>query len=179
MKIILVRHGESEGNVINEINDNPARIVNLTARGREQAAIAGERLMGYRFTQAYVSEFARARQTAEILLRRQECGLQIDPRLNERRSGMDGQPVHCFNGQVQTDLLRFKPENGESFMEQMERVRSFLDEVSLRHAGATVLAVSHENPILAAVALTSDEPEMVAAKKMENCGWVELEWPRL
>ena len=46
MKIILVRHGESEGNVKNEINDDPNRIVNLTARGRQQAEAAAERLRG-------------------------------------------------------------------------------------------------------------------------------------
>ena len=71
MKIILVRHGESEGNVKHEINDNPARTVNLTDKGRAQGAAAGEALRERRFTHAYASEFPRAQQTAEIILRRQ------------------------------------------------------------------------------------------------------------
>ncbi len=177
MNIILVRHGESEGNVKHEINDNPARIVNLTEKGRAQATAAGEALRGRRFTHAYASEFPRARQTAEIILRHQACELRIDSRLNERRSGMDGLPVRAFNDQVRADLLRYKPLHGESFLEQMERLRSFLDESSRRHPDALVLAVSHQDPILAALALTANDPEPVAARQMANCEMVELEWP--
>ncbi len=177
MKIILIRHGESEGNVLHEINDNPARIVNLTEKGRGQAAAAGETLRAYRFSHAYVSEFARAQQTAEIILRQQACELRVDPRLNERRSGMDGLPVHVFNDQVRADRLRFKPPRGESFLEQMGRVRNFLDESAQRHPDGLVLAVSHQDPILAALALASDEPERIAVQEMRNCEWFELDWP--
>lgn len=177
MKFVLIRHGESEGNVAHEINDNPARVVNLTEKGRAQAAAAGEALRGRRFTHAYASEFPRAQQTAAILLREQSCELRIDPRINERRSGMDGLPVHIFNDMVGADRLRTKPERGESFLEQMERVRGFLDEIAARHPDGMVLAVSHQDPILAAVALTSDAPDAVAHRDLANCEWVELDWP--
>jgi broad specificity phosphatase PhoE len=176
MKIILVRHGESEANIANCINDNPARIVNLTAQGRVQAEAASDRLRAVPFIHAYVSEFPRARQTAEILLRHHDCSFQTDARLNERRSGMDGFPVSAFNDFVRADPLRMKPKQGESFLEQMERLRSFLDEVALRHPGGTVLAVSHENPILAALALITDDPEQAARGSIANCEWVELDW---
>jgi broad specificity phosphatase PhoE len=177
MKIFLVRHGESEANVADRINDDPLRIVNITERGRAQAEAAAERLRVVPFTHAYASEFPRARQTAQILLRNHDLHLDIDARLNERRSGMDGLPVHAFNDLVRTDPLCFKPERGESFMEQMERLRSFLDEISARHADGMVLAVSHENPIIAALALTVDDPERVIRDSVANCAWVELEWP--
>ena len=179
MKIFMVRHGESEGNVINEINDNPRRIVNLTAKGRAQAETASGILRPVRFTHAYASEFPRARQTAAILLRHHELHLNIDSRLNERRSGMDGLPVALFNDRVRADPLRTKPERGESFLEQMERLRSFLDEISARHPDGTVLAVSHENPIVAARALLADDPEQVIRDSVANCEWVELDWPYL
>lgn len=177
MKIILVRHGESEGNVIHEINDDPKRIVNLTARGREQAQAAAERLRDVPFTHAYASEFPRAQQTAAILLRHHALELRIDARLNERRSGMDGQHVDAFNNYVRADYLRIKPPQGESFLEQMERLRSFLDEVATRHPDGVVLAVSHENPIVAALCLTSDALEQTAHRKLVNCEWLELDWP--
>jgi len=77
MKIILVRHGESAGNVRHEINDDPQRIVNLTARGRAQAEAAAEKLCTIAFTHAYASEFPRAQQTAEILLRHHALELHI------------------------------------------------------------------------------------------------------
>ena len=177
MKIFLVRHGESEGNVIHEINDDPLRIVNLTAKGRAQAEAASGILRPLRFTHAYASEFPRARQTAAILLRNHPLQLHIDARLNERRSGLDGLPVAVFNDMVRADPLRTRPERGESFLEQMERVRSFLDEVSGRHPDGKVLAVSHENPIVAAKALLADDPGQVIGDIIGNCEWVELQWP--
>ncbi len=177
MKIVLIRHGESEANIAHSINDDPTRMVNLTERGRAQAIEAAERLRAVPFTHAYASEFPRAQQTAEILLRHRGCALDIDARLNERLSGMDGQPVHLFNDFVRPDPLRVKPPHGESFLEQMERLRSFLEEAAARHPDGRILAVSHENPILAALALAQGDPEAVVRLGIANCEWVELAWP--
>lgn len=177
MKILLIRHGESEANVSHYINDDPARQVNLTERGRAQAGVASEKLRTARFTHAYASEFPRAQQTAKILLRHHACTLQIDARINERRTGMDGMPVEMFVELVRTDPLRIKPERGESFLEQMERLRGFMDEIAARHPEGKVLAVSHENPILAALALSADDREQVVRASIANCEWVELDWP--
>jgi broad specificity phosphatase PhoE len=177
MKIILVRHGESEGNVAHVINDDPSRTVNLTERGRAQAGAAADALREMKFTHAYASEFPRAQQTAVILLRHHSLQLRVDARLNERRSGMDGQHVDAFNDMVIVDPLRFKPAHGESFVEQMERLRSFLDDVAAHHPEGIVLAVSHENPILAAMALTSGDPAQVVRRHIANCAWVDLVWP--
>ncbi|MFA6119750.1 MAG: histidine phosphatase family protein [Sideroxydans sp.] len=177
MKIVLVRHGESEGNVQHIISDDPKRIVDLTELGRAQAEAASGKLREMRFTHAYVSQFARAQQTATILLQHHKIKLDIDARLNERISGMDGLPVHLFNDLVSPDPLHLKSEKGETFLQQMARVRSFLDEVALRHTDGTVLAVSHENPIVAALALTVDDPEKVVRSNVENCAWIVLDWP--
>ena len=177
MKIILVRHGESEGNVRHEINDDPKRVVNLTARGKAQAGAAAEKLRDIAFTHAYASEFPRAQQTAAILLQHHALRLNIDARLNERISGMDGQHVDVFNDYVRDDYLHIKPPRGESFVEQMERVRSFLDEIAAGHPDGVVLAVSHENPIVAALALTVADPAQAMLRRLENCEAVALDWP--
>ena len=178
MKIILIRHGESEANIAHCINDDPSRLVNLTERGKAQAETAGDSLRATRFTHAYASEFPRAQQTAAILLRHHDCPLHVDARLNERRSGMDGLPVQVFNDLVRPDPLHIKPERGESFLEQMERVRGFLDEITVRHPDGVVLAVSHENPILAALALSSADVEQAVSGSIANCEWVELDTTR-
>lgn len=178
MKIIFIRHGESEANVAHCINDDPARPVNLTERGKAQAEAASNELRALRFTHVYASEFPRAQQTAEILLRHHACPLRIDTRLNERHTGMDGLPVNAFIDLVRPDPLRIKPERGESFLEQMERLRGFMDEITAHHPDGMVLAVSHENPILAALALTIDNPEQITRHDgIANCEWVELDWP--
>jgi broad specificity phosphatase PhoE len=176
MKITLIRHGESEANVGHFINDDPAKPVHLTAKGKTQAELLAVELSGEAFTHAYVSEFPRAQETLNILLRGKTIPLHIDPRLNERKSGMDGQPVNAFNDQVKRDPLHFKTPNGESFLEQMQRLKNFLDEIAARHPDANVLAVSHENPILAALGLTTSAEEVVGANLL-NCGRIDLSWP--
>lgn len=103
--------------------------------------------------------------------------IAVDSRLNERHSGMDGQPVAAFNSLVKPDPVHIKPEGGESFLEQMERLRAFMDAVADRHVDATILAVSHENPILAAQAVAGRSPEEAAKGNVANCTWVVLEWP--
>lgn len=177
MKIILMRHGESEGNVAGLINDDSTRGVPLTRRGMEQAAFAAEALRHVRFTHVYSSEFLRARQTAGIMLRRQTCALDIDARLNERISGMDGLPVSVFHDAMRSDPLHTKPARGESFMEQVERLGNFLDETALRHPQGLVLAVSHENPILAAMVAAGHDAGRTVCEHIANCEWVELAWP--
>jgi broad specificity phosphatase PhoE len=133
-------------------------------------------LQNDRFTHAYVSEFLRAQETLNILLRGKSLPVQIDSRLNERKSGMDGQPVSAFNDQVKRNPLHFKTPEGESFIEQMQRLREFLHEIAIRHPDANVVAVAHENPILAALGLTTSAEEVVEAS-LPNCGRIMLTWP--
>ncbi|MBM4181585.1 MAG: histidine phosphatase family protein [Betaproteobacteria bacterium] len=178
MKLYLVRHGESEANVADVINDDPACPVNLTERGRQQAREAVAGLRGIPFTRAYASRFPRARQSAEILLAGLGLDLPLiqDARLDERHSGLDGQPVEVFNGLVRPDPVHIKPEEGESFLEQMQRVRAFLDELAAACPDAVVLAVSHEIPIQAATAVAGREPEAAVLDGIENGEWRCLEW---
>jgi len=176
MQIYLLRHGESEANVAGIINDDPARDVALTSLGRAQAEEAARRLADVPFTRAYASQLLRARQTVEIVQAGRLPAI-VDARLNERHTGLDGLPVEAFNCLVRPDPVRIRPARGESFLEEMERVRGFLDEVAARYPDAVVLAVSHENPILAATALAGRDPEDAARGGLGNCEWVVLEWP--
>jgi broad specificity phosphatase PhoE len=176
MKITFIRHGESEANVGHFINDDPRKPVHLTEKGRAQAEALAALLHQEHFTHAYVSEFPRAQETINILLRNKKLPLRIDPRLNERKSGMDGQAVSAFNEQVMLDPLHFKTPDGESFIEQMHRLQVFLDEIAIHHPDDHILAVAHENPILAALGLTTSAEDVVLAS-LPNCGRVDLIWP--
>lgn len=177
MLLYLLRHGESEANVGGYINDDPEKPVLLTAKGQEQAATAAQAFSGIRFSHVYASQFPRAQQTAEIILAGRDLSLTIDARLNERCSGLDGQPVEAFNGLVRPDPVRIKPANGESFLEQMQRVGEFLDEIARHYPEGIVLAVSHENPIQAAAALAGRDVEAAARGGLANCAWLKMEWP--
>lgn len=175
MKVVFVRHGESEANVADFINDDPKRIVNLTERGRKQAEIAGARLRSISFTHAFASEFPRARQTAKTILHHHQCDLQMDARLNERKSGMDGLPTCTFNDLVLPDPVNIRPPFGENFLEQTERLRSFLESLQTLSEDATVLAVSHEYPLRSILMLAGVEPEVAVRQPIRNCGTVTVE----
>lgn len=66
-RIILVRHGESEGNADRyNYATTPDYALNLTGKGKEQALTAGEeikQLIGSETLGAYVSPYYRTRQT--------------------------------------------------------------------------------------------------------------------
>jgi broad specificity phosphatase PhoE len=173
VQFTFIRHGESEANVSHFINDDPTKPVHLTDQGKAQASSLAKKLGAEAFTHAYVSEFPRAQETIAILLQERNIPAQIDARLNERKSGMDGQPVNAFNDQVLKDPLHFKTQHGESFLEQTERVKRFLDEIATQKPAAKILVVSHENPIMAALGLTCT-PEEVVLKKLANCGRLDI-----
>lgn len=185
MRIWLLRHGESEANVAGLISDDPRRPWPLTPRGIDQARAAARELAGVDFACLYASQHRRARQTAEVLqdawrergLGLADCPLITDARLNERRSNLDGRPVEDFNGLVRPDPVRIRPPGGETFLEQMDRLRAFLDAAAARHGEADILAVSHENPIQAARAAAGLDPEVAARGPVANCAWVVLAWP--
>ena len=92
--IILVRHGESEANVdSSKYRDVGDPHISLTERGQQQAHRAGDQLrelVGSRHVFAYVSPYARTRQTADLALSHLSADeLRVvrrieDPRLRER-----------------------------------------------------------------------------------------------
>lgn len=174
MIVVFVRHGESEGNVAGIINDDPRRHVGLTACGLRQAREAASVLIQPAFTHAFASEFPRAQQTARAILAHHECPLIIDARLNERRSGMDGQPVESFNVPARRDPLHYRSARGESFLEEVERLRAFLTDLEGFAVDAHVLAVSHEDPLLAAQVVAGTDPATAARASIRNCGRVTL-----
>ena len=63
-RILLVRHGESEGNVANVWTSSHVGYP-LTERGHEQARAAGETFLDRGVTALYASHIPRAQQTAE------------------------------------------------------------------------------------------------------------------
>lgn len=82
MKIYIVRHGETNGNlrgVLQGWTDEP-----LKEKGRELAIITAQALSGIKFDIAISSPLSRAYETAEIILRenkRTVPPIQADERL--------------------------------------------------------------------------------------------------
>ncbi|MEZ0069211.1 broad specificity phosphatase PhoE [Streptacidiphilus sp. MAP12-20] len=91
-RIVLIRHGESEGNVDESIYERiPDHALTLTSRGREQARAAGAELralFGVERIQVYVSPYTRTWQTLSLLgLEPARIRVMEEPRLREQDWG--------------------------------------------------------------------------------------------
>lgn len=84
--MILMRHGESEFNVVYSKTrvDPGIRDPILTETGREQAAEAAQRLAGFRVRRILTSPYRRALETASIVADTLDLAITVDPAVGER-----------------------------------------------------------------------------------------------
>lgn len=145
----LVRHGQTDWNLARRYqghSDTP-----LNATGLEQAGLAAEALAGRSYTAIYSSDLARARVTAEIIGRRLDMAVRIDPRLREVNLGAwEGMVVADIQAQYpaewearQTDRLYGRPPGGESVYDVAARIWPAVDDLVARHPDGAVILVSH------------------------------------
>jgi broad specificity phosphatase PhoE len=139
-RIILVRHGESEGNIDPSIYETvPDCNLRLTKRGEEQALEAGKKLaelLRDDLACCYVSPYIRTQQTLATMLNAAHVNpenivIRLDPRLREQDFG-NLQRQHMMAGykeerlKVGTFWYRF-PEGGESGADVYDRVSLFME----------------------------------------------------
>ncbi len=155
--VLLVRHGKTPttGSVL------PGRApgLSLSDEGRDQAATAARRLTELdRVTAIYASPLERTRETAAPIAEALGLEIQIEPGLLECEfGGWTGRELkELFKlpewRQVQSSPSTFRFPDGESFNEMQLRISSAIAAIVARHPGETVVAVSHADPIKAAVA---------------------------
>jgi probable phosphoglycerate mutase len=176
-RLILVRHGESEGNRERRFTTTPA--VSLTERGREQArAAAGRIARRFRPSLVVTSPYARARETAAIIADALGVPLEFEPNLFERRFGnLAGESYD-----VETAALAFDPiarwawrppGGGESFEDVRRRIAPVLNRIAQEHRDREVVVVSHGAVMLTAwIHLTGI---VDGAEVPSNCGIVMVE----
>jgi broad specificity phosphatase PhoE len=150
--LILVRHGESEGNRDRTFTQNPQ--VPLTAHGREQARAAGLRIARqYEPTRIVASPYLRAWQTAEVIAEVLGLGVQAEPDLREQNFGVfGGQPYDALlSDAAYHDGPRWdwRPQDGESLTDVYERVVPVFERITGESGGRGVVIVSHGGVMLA------------------------------
>jgi probable phosphoglycerate mutase len=150
MRLIIVRHGESEKN-INQIVQGPNTRSDLSDNGRQQAQKLADKLKNEPIDLAFVSPMPRAQQTAEIILQyHPDTIVQTASELTERRHATkyEGGPA----SRIRQDWLasglpfgEFKVEDGESWFEAGERVTSFVSGLihQPNNSRKTILIVGH------------------------------------
>jgi len=173
LKLYVARHGQTNYNVLGLCNDDPKKDVHLTKLGVKQSEELAEKLRNKKIDLIIVSELPRTRETAEIINKHHKAPILVDKRLNDRKTGFEGKPVSEFQKAVEPDRLRLKFGDGESFLEEKERVLSFLEDLKKVEANS-VLVVTHSEPIQIINGYfkkLSDE-EMLATK-IKNCQLLE------
>src|ERR1700677_337622 len=100
MKVYLVRQGETNYNVLNIHNDDPAVDVHLTETGIKQAEKLADMLKEISVEHIFVSELTRTQQTAKIINKYHQLEITIDKRLNDNKSGYEGQPDSVHHEQL-------------------------------------------------------------------------------
>lgn len=147
MYLYLVRHGQSEGNVIRTFHgqtDYP-----LTDTGREQARQAAEKLAGVSFSRCLSSDLSRARDTAAACVAGRAVEVELCPALREQDVGeMEGlsweEMGTRFPGlreRYLQDWYRTQPPGGEHPEAMMARVSQLVD--GLLRQNEDVLLVGH------------------------------------
>jgi len=151
-RLILVRHGESEGNRDRTFTQNPR--VPLTARGCEQARAAGLQIAKrYKPMRIVASPYLRAWRTAEVIA--QVLGLQIqtEPDLHEQSFGIfAGQPYDALLSDPayhEGPRWHWRPQGGESLSDVYERVVPIFERITGESGGQDVVIVSHGGVMLA------------------------------
>jgi NAD+ kinase len=170
LNLVLVRHGQSEGNVAfnllkegddsmftSEFADRHTSLWRLTDKGIEQARIAGDWLkeeVHIKFDRYYTSEYFRALETAahmdiaeaqwfpEFYLRERDYGDLDSYSLEERRE-------YFKANHRSIDKFYWSPPNGESMAQLCLRVDRFLHTLHRECSDKSVVAVCHGDLIWA------------------------------
>ena len=125
------------------------REVSLSPTGRRQAKELGERHRGERIDAVFPSDLRRAVKTAEIAFPGSSIPIYPDRRLRESDYGtMTGAPAFEIERERQNRVELPFPE-GESLLDVVARVRSFLDDLARDWDGKRVVRVGHRATLLA------------------------------
>jgi probable phosphoglycerate mutase len=155
--LLLVRHGQTPttGSVL------PGRApgLHLADKGREQADTAAQRIAVLPKVDAvYASPLERTKETAAPIAKALGQRVQTDRGLLEAEFGdWTGQELKVLMKKpewhtVQRAPSTFRFPGGESFSEMQTRIVTAIERLRARHFGGVVVAVSHADPIKAAVA---------------------------
>lgn len=153
MRLILIRHGETEDNA-NKICQGQ-KDSHLSEKGIEQAKKLGLRFKDRKIDAVYSSNLQRAANTAkEILSYHPNLKLQKDKRLNERYFGaLEGKSY----SEYKWDWNNI-PEDVETDIQLYERVKDFLEETYKKHKEDTVVVVCHGGSKRALLTLIHNKP---------------------
>ncbi len=175
-KLIMVRHGESEGNAIRRFTTSgEAKITDL---GRRQALEAAVRIkLKFQPILLIASTFARARETGLIIAAELGIPIEYEERFREQSLGdLAGKPYDSIANDPTFDPKRswvWRAPNGESHEDVLKRVAPVLDAVAKKYPDDEIVIVSHGGVMRAVWAHVTGKWE--DAHVPPNCGIFVIE----
>jgi probable phosphoglycerate mutase len=151
--VLLIRHGQSQGNAERRFGGHTA--TPLSARGRNQAEATARTLKSESLTAIYSSDLARAMDTAKPLANMTGLRVQATTAFRERSVGvMEGltfEDAAQQHPEQYAALLRrdfeYVLSGGESYRQLLDRARQKLDEIIEEHRGGKIAVFSHTGTI--------------------------------
>ena len=153
--VLLVRHGQTP--TTGDVLPGRTKGLHLSDKGREQAELAATRVPDAAKA-VYASPLERAKETAAPIAKRLGLRVATDKGLLECDFGdwTGGKLKQLAKTPEWKTVQRypsgFRFPNGESFREMQARIVDALKRLADKHAGETIVCVSHADPIKAAVA---------------------------
>ena len=160
--VLLVRHGKTP--TTGKVLPGRAPGLHLSEEGRNQAEAVAARIAALaeagasRPVAVYASPLERTAETAKPIARQLGLRVRTERGLLECDFGTwTGASLKSLSkkpewGQVQRNPSGFRFPGGESFLEMQARITSAIARLTALHRGETIVAVSHADPIKAAVA---------------------------
>jgi ribonuclease H / adenosylcobalamin/alpha-ribazole phosphatase len=144
---IFARHGESVLNLERRINGDPAKEVELTERGRFEAARLGQQLSGLHLDVCLHTRFPRAARTAEIAVAGRDVPLEVEPLFDDINVGeLEGARIEDYRAWKHRHARSDPFPGGESLDDAARRyAEGFRRLLAAPHT--SVLVVTHEIPI--------------------------------
>jgi broad specificity phosphatase PhoE len=191
MKLYLVRHGQSEGN-ITHLYQGPDE--SLTELGHQQAEFLANRFGSISLDGILASPYKRAQQTAAYIGKKKNLEITTNALLVEKSWGsvLTGKSRNDPTIQEQVNLLlekeqsepEFRLSDEERFIDIRKRAVQFLDAaVSLKEKHKALCVVSHGHFLRVIIAVVIHGPEVPAklfrdffsTTSMHNTGITALE----
>lgn len=155
MRIIFVRHGETEYNVESRYQGHTD--TDLSELGRRQARAVAKRLKYESISAVYTSDLSRASETAQAIAAFHDLPVQRTESLRECAFGeWEGLTVKqiaerypdLFRNYIRDSVTHRAP-GGERLEQLQARVVCAVDAIAERHPGDTVVIVTHGGPVRA------------------------------
>ncbi|HJU57002.1 MAG TPA: histidine phosphatase family protein [Pyrinomonadaceae bacterium] len=184
-RVLLVRHGQSEGNAEGRFGGHTA--TPLSARGRRQAEVTARALAEEKITAIYSSDLSRAVETAMPLARLTGLDVEQTEAFRERSVGvMEGltfEEAAAQHPEQYAALIRRDFDHvllgGESYRQMLDRAATQLDRAIEHQQGGRIVLFSHTGTIcILALHLMGalDAPELKPVWiATANCGITRFE----